>query len=215
MSYLLDIKNGFNYNNDNHMLYFDIDNKYICSINNTLYYNFNKIRETSKNDIGVSLLDNKYINTKNVSHNNVNNLKYYYGVLDINQDFKYNVFITLNKLKTLYNKCEDMYNTLSYYITVDDYNNNYFNFINFNTSKETKSDWYPIENENHPETTYYEMKKVAYHTIYDIKFEDTKLLLTDSKLGINKLDISNEDTIYINDLNNISFEINITSTLIV
>ena len=227
MSYLLDIKNGFNYDYNNHILYFNIDNQYIRSVNNTLYYNFNRIRETSFNDIGITLLDDNYINTKNVSHYKLNNSKYH-GVMNINKDFKYNTFITLNKLRSLYYKCEDMYNTLSYYASIDDYNNDYFDFIKYNTKpvndNNVENKWVNLSliqfnsessslvDEDLP--NYWQKIQTYYHTAYDIKFQDAKICLTDKELGIYNLDISDEDTIYISDLNNVSFSISTNSTYI-
>ena len=212
MTYLLDIKNGLNYKN--HMLYLNIDNEYIRSINNTLYYNFNKIRETSTNDNGVSLLDNKYINTKNISHHNFDNYQHHHGILSINKDFKYNVFISLNKLKSLYYKCEDMYNTLSYYVTNDDYYNDYLDFVKYNYKADDIVLWKKNENMSNAHYTYYQMFQSYYHTSYDVKFENTKLYITDLGLGINNLDISDEETIYISDLNNVSFKIETIPTYI-
>jgi len=121
MSYYINTINGFNYNSDNHMLYFDIDNEYICSINNTLYYNFNNIQTTSKKDKGISLINpNFFDTTRNDYYQNS-------AVLNLNKDFKYDLFTTINKLKNTYYDCENIANTLSYYANIEEYNNHYLN----------------------------------------------------------------------------------------
>ena len=74
LSYSLNTKNGFNYNENNHTLYFNVDNKYIKSINNLLYYNYNNIRNTSPDNIGVSSTDDNYFNVKN-NNNSYSNIK--------------------------------------------------------------------------------------------------------------------------------------------
>jgi hypothetical protein len=150
-----------------------IDNEYICSINNTLYYNFNKIRSTTKDNRGIGLIDSNFFKVKNLEGSTKN-----YGSLLINKDFKYEVFMTLNKLKNLYKNCETVKNTLSYYATIEDYNNNYLNF------KE--------DNKN---------------IIKNIRFKNTKLYFNDTSLGINSLEIDDADILFINNIDNISFQI--------
>lgn len=124
MSYVLELKNGFNYNNINHMLYFNIDNDYIRSINNTLYYNYNHIRKATPTQSGVVALDKAFLTTRNSNYKKSNEM------LTVNKLFKYDVFATLNKIKNLYNNCKNVYATLSYYDAIDDFNENYLKFEN-------------------------------------------------------------------------------------
>lgn len=124
MSYVLELKNGFNYNNINHMLYFNIDNNYIRSINNTLYYNYNHIRKATPTQSGVVALDKAFLTTRNSNYKKSNEM------LTVNKSFKYDVFATLNKIKNLYNNCKNIYATLSYYDAIDDFNENYLKFEN-------------------------------------------------------------------------------------
>lgn len=198
MSYSISLKNGFNYNN--HMLYFNIDNNYIKSVNNTLYYDFNKIRETTKQSSGISQIDDQYINTKN---NNYNYNKKYNNIITLNKDFKYDIFVTLNRLKNLYNTCENIYDIFSYYNTIGDYNNDYLNLFEYDNNP-TGEYKYNYPDSNGSKVNFY---GITYkHTLNEIKFEDSKLYITDTQLGIYNQDISYEDTIYISDLSNVSFK---------
>ena len=169
LSYNLNYCNGFNYNN--HMAYFRTDDEYICSINNTLYYNFNKIRSTMKDNRGIGLIDTDFFHVKNYDSKN-------HASLLINKDFKYEVFMTLNKLKNLYKNCETIKNSLSYYSIIENYNNNYIH-----------------------------LKEENSNIIKNIRFQTTKLYYTDTSLGINFLEINDEDTLYINNIDNLNLQI--------
>lgn len=176
LSYSLNTKNGFNYNENNHTLYFNVDNKYIKSINNLLYYNYNNIRNTSPDNIGVSSTDDNYFNVKN------NNNSYSNNTLTIIKEFKTEIFSTLNKIKNLYKECEVIYDTLTY-----------FNKVNNN--REPLSLNGGVDNNNNT------------YNSREIKFENPKLYYTNYEIGIDSLDLSNVDTIYVFDLNNAEFNI--------
>ncbi len=192
MSYLINITNGFNYKN--HMLYFDIDNKYIHSLNNTLYYNFNKIRNTSIDNQGIGLIDPNYFNVKNSKQYNNSNVLY------LNKEFKYDIFMILSKLKNFYFNCQNIYDSLSYYANIKNYNKNYLSYINLSSSYVDIS-YVDINNVN---TQF----RVCYNTIIDdISFSNSKLYYSNSQLGINLLEIDNEDTLYIDDIKNINLKI--------
>ena len=177
LSYSLNVKNGFNYNENNHTLYFDVDNKYIKSINNLLYYNYNNIRNTSPDNIGVASTDDNYFDVKN------NNNSYSNNTLTIIKEFKTEIFSTLNKIKNLYKECEVIYDTLTY-----------FNKVNNN--------WAPLslDGGRDPE------KRISYGS-REIKFENPKLYYTNYEMGVDSLDLSNVDTLYVFDLNNTEFNI--------
>ena len=175
LSYSLNTKNGFNYNENNHTLYFNVDNKYIKSINNLLYYNYNNIRNTSPDNIGVSSTDDNYFNVKN------NNNSYSNNTLTIIKEFKTEIFSTLNKIKNLYKECEVIYDTLTY-----------FNKVNNN--REPLSLNGGVDN------------NVSYNS-REIKFENPKLYYTNYEIGIDSLDLSGVDTLYLFDLNNAEFNI--------
>ena len=113
LSYSLNTRNGFNYDDNNHVLYFNVDNKYIKSINNLLYYNYNNIRNTSSDKPGVAFIDDKYFDVKN------NNNSYSNNTLTIIKEFKTEIFSTLNKIKNLYKECEVIYDTLNQFNTVN------------------------------------------------------------------------------------------------
>ena len=113
LSYSLNTRNGFNYDDNNHVLYFNIDNKYIKSINNLLYYNYNNIRNTSSDKPGVAFIDDKYFDVKN------NNNSYSNNTLTIIKEFKTEIFSTVNKIKNLYKECEVIYDTLNQFNTVN------------------------------------------------------------------------------------------------
>jgi len=192
MSYTINQINGFNY--DNHMLYFNIDNEYICSLNNTLYYNFNKIKDASQKNKGINLINPNFFNVKNLENN------YYEGnhaILGLNKNFKYDLFVSLNKLKNIYYDCENIYNTLSYYINIDEYNNDYITNDNYINTNYIDSTYYCIDPNNY----------ISYAYISSVSFENTKLYYTDKSLGINLLEIDNEEVLYINDLDNIELKI--------
>ena len=184
MAYHIKQINGFNY--DNHMLYFNIDNEYICSLNNTLYYNFNKIKTTSSKDKGISLINPNFFNVKNLENNYYKNS----AILCLNKKFKYDLFVTINKLKNIYYDCETMSDTLSYYANMDDYNNHYLDLVNLSYS------YSQIEGQ-----------KICYNYISYVMFENTKLYYNDRLLGIDSLEIDDDDTLYINNLDNIDFKI--------
>lgn len=177
MSYVLELKNGFNYNDINHMLYFNIDNDYIRSINNTLYYNYNHIRKATPIQTGVVALNKAFLTTRNSNYKKSNEM------LTVNKSFKYDVFATLNKIKNLYNNCKNVYATLSYYDTIDNFNKNYLKFDNT-------------------------INGVSYTT--SIEFVDSKLFYTNYKLNTLAMDIENADTIYVNDLSSVNFRIGYT-----
>lgn len=194
MSYLINTTNGFDYKN--HMLYFNIDNEYIHSLNNTLYYNFNKIRNTSIDSRGIGLIDPNYFNVKNSKQYNNN----YSNVLYLNKEFKYDMFMTLSKLKNFYSNCQNIYDSLSYYANIKNYNKNYLSYITLSTSYVDIS-YIDINNDN-------KQFRICYNTIIDnISFSNSKLYYSNSQLGINLLEIDDENTLYIDDIKNIKLNI--------
>ena len=104
MSYSIKNTDGFNYDENNHILKFNIDNNYIKSINNLLYYNYNNIRNTSSDKTGIASIDDKFFDVKNYNNSYSNN------ILTINKEFKTEIYSTLNKIKNLYNDCKVIYN---------------------------------------------------------------------------------------------------------
>ena len=66
LSYNILLKNGFNYDKENHIIHFNIDNKYIKNIKNNLYFNYNIINNQDINEYGLfsfnkseTIVDNK------------------------------------------------------------------------------------------------------------------------------------------------------------
>ena len=175
LSYSLNTRNGFNYDDNNHVLYFNVDNKYIKSINNLLYYNYNNIRNTSSDKPGVAFIDDKYFDVKN------NNNSYSNNTLTIIKEFKTEIFSTLNKIKNLYKECEVIYDTL-----------NQFNTVNNN------QDPLSLGQGTNQGSTYSSRK---------ITFEKPKLYYSNYEIGIDSLDLSNVDTLYVFDLENSEFNI--------
>ena len=104
ISYSIKNTDGFNYDENNHILKFNIDNNYIKSINNLLYYNYNNIRNTSSDKTGIASIDDKFFDVKNYNNSYSNN------ILTINKEFKTEIYSTLNKIKNLYNDCKVTYN---------------------------------------------------------------------------------------------------------
>lgn len=119
LSYNISFKNGFNYDETNHIIYFNIDNNYIKNINNILYFNYNKINSIDINNYGIFPL-NKYELTTDHENN-----------LILNSDFKFNIQSNIKKLKKLYDDSDHIYQKLDFYYNNDNYQDN-LNIINSN-----------------------------------------------------------------------------------
>ena len=126
LSYNISFINGFNYDKDNHIIYFDIDNKYIKNIHNILYYNYNNIN--NKNIYNYGLFS---VNKEELSIDKKNNLI-------LNSEFKFNIQSNVKKLKKLYDDCNHIYEKLDFYYNNDNYKNS-LNIINSIDSKNNKT----------------------------------------------------------------------------
>ena len=254
LSYNILLKNGFNYDKENHIIHFNIDNKYIKNIKNNLYFNYNIINSDNISEYGLFSFDKNEINVDNDSN------------LILNSEFKFNVFSNIKKLKKLYDDSNYLYKKLDFYYNNENYDNllsldifkenikdDYYTLTYFENNKDTDIDDYIIKihknnvkqskdlNEDIIYTTdfiktnnynnqvylidnpedqnyiyWYQLNNdyniITYTTTYvsyelDILYTDSNLYLSDNNYNIEDLNISDEDTIYIKNINTCSFKL--------
>ena len=138
LSYNILLKNGFNYDKENHIIHFNIDNKYIKNIKNNLYFNYNIINNQDINEYGLFSFNKSETIVDNKSN------------LLLNTEFKHNIYSNIKKLKKLYDDSNYIYKKLDFY-----YNNeNYDDMLSLDIFKENiKEDYYILSYFENNETS--------------------------------------------------------------
>ena len=159
LSYHFKEGNGLYYDNDNHVVRLNIDNKSIKEINKKLFFDTNSIQISSDDNYGISYIDSKYLKINN-------------GTLSIDLSYIETIISHKYKIQNLYQKINSLYNSLSYYNYVNDIKNNTIdefkeNFDIVNTKTE-----YDAINKSITQSISYQKESTLYFPINEIKYID-------------------------------------------
>ena len=110
ISYAIDFNNGFYYDQNNHIVTFEIDNDTIHDAYGQLYFDTQSIEYATKSNYGIGYVNIAYLDTKPN------------GVVTLNSNFAESIINYKYKFKSLYESLIGLYDQVSYVRTsYDDY----------------------------------------------------------------------------------------------
>lgn len=123
--------NGLYYDDANHIFGMNIDNTTIKEMNKKLYFDTNSIPISTKDNYGIGYIDTRYLRINN-------------GILSIKPNYIENVISYKYKIKNLYERLTNIYNSLSYFNNIYENKNDVIDefverFDKLNDGEENKS----------------------------------------------------------------------------